>query len=198
MRQDFKLNTKTLNEQLLEMLFPTHCVGCREYGMLLCKNCWDNIDFLDDKYEEIISICSTKQPLIRKMLNALNCDLIKGLNTTAAELIFKFLLERQALPDESFVISYVPIHQRKQSIQGFNQSETIAQELGRLIGMPVLTLLKKTKENPSEYIAWNCKGSKILLIDTCLTKDTQIKDCAHILKQAGATQVSCLTFARDF
>ncbi|MEK7651997.1 MAG: double zinc ribbon domain-containing protein [Patescibacteria group bacterium] len=198
MRQDFKLSTQKLNEQLLEMLFPTHCAGCREYGMLLCRNCWDSIDFLEEKYEEVISVCSTKQPLIRKMLNALNCDLIKGLNTTAAELIFKFLLERQALPQEDFVITFVPIHQRQHTIQGFNPSEAISQELGRLLAMPTLALLKKTKENPSEYIACDCKGLKVVLIDTCLEKDTQVKECARILKQAGAEEVSCLTFTRDF
>jgi len=198
MRQDFKLSTQRLNHQLLEMLFPTLCVGCREYGMLLCKNCWNTIEFLEDQDKEILTVCSARQPLIKKILNALNCQLIKGLDVTCAEILFKFLLERQQLPPEDFVISFVPIHQRKQTIQGFNPNEAIAREFARLLNMPTLTLLKKTREKPNVYKACDSEGFKILLIGLCLEKDMEIKDCVEALKEAGATEVLSLTFARDF
>ena len=198
MRQDFKISTQRLNQQLLEMLFPTLCVGCREYGMLLCRNCWQTIDFLEDQDQQILSVCSTQQPLIQKILNALNCQLIKGLDVTCAEIMFKFLLERQKLPPEDFVISFVPIHQRKQAIQGFNPNEAIAKEFAKLLELPTLTLLKKTRENPNIYKACDSEGFKILLIGLSLEKDTEIKECAEALKEAGATEVLSLTFARDF
>ncbi len=195
MRQDFKLSTQRLNLQLLEMLFPTLCVGCREYGMLLCRNCWNTIEFLEDQNKQILSACSSRQPLIRKIFNAFNCQLIKGLDVTCAEIMFKFLLERQELPSEDFVISFVPIHPRRQAIQGFNPNEAIAREFAKLLNMPTLTLLKKTREKPNVYKACDSESLKILLIETSLT---EIKECAEALKEAGATEVICLTFARDF
>lgn len=223
-----------LGEQFLDLLFPKLCVGCNINGELLCANCFGNVDFVEqfcigcgDISERgfthaqcqakllptrLLCVCDYKQKLAAKLITSLKYDLIKDLDSICAQIIFKFMIERGLLPDEDFIITYVPMHKSKQVLRGFNQSELIANQLGRILDMPVLPLLQKIRKTPAQmtltqkerqtnlkdaFEAKNCKNKKILLIDDVITTGSTLLECSKTLLTAGAKEVQCLAFAKD-
>ncbi|MCB1101900.1 MAG: ComF family protein [Kiritimatiellae bacterium] len=121
------------------------------------------------------------------------------------------------LPEERFTrIMPVPLHPARQRQRGFNQSELLAQALGRRLGVPVDThTLIRVRETPSQthltasQRLTNVKGAfrvkdspvpgggSILLIDDVMTTGATIHECARTLRKDGADTVVALTLARS-
>ena len=96
--------------------------------------------------------------------------------------------------------------------RGFNQSEIIAKELGRISNCKVVSLLSKIKDtedqarlNKEERLK-NIKNcfklcdrpglSQVLLVDDVFTTGATMKECCKVLKQAGIKKVWGFTLAR--
>src|SRR5258708_5231483 len=122
-----------IGKQFLDLLFPQLCVGCNKNGSLLCADCFVCIDFLDNSQNNfpypLLCVCDYKQKLAAKIVSSLKYDLIRDLDLVCAQIIFKFLVEQDCLPDEDFFITFVPMHKTKQSLRSFNQSELVANQL---------------------------------------------------------------------
>jgi ComF family protein len=109
----------------------------------------------------------------------------------------------------------VPLHQKRKSERGFNQSAELARHFCRQTGLPFWeTCLKRTRatlvqaglsrrerrnnvrgafEVPrGEKVV----GKKILLVDDVFTTGVTLNECASVLKKAGASRVAALTLAR--
>lgn len=110
----------------------------------------------------------------------------------------------------------VPLHAKKFKSRGYNQSELLARELGRLRGLPVDALsVVRVRNTPSQTGfgregrlqnmsgAFACvrpeqvKGKTVLLIDDVATTGATLEGCAEALKAAGAKAVMAYTFARE-
>lgn len=111
------------------------------------------------------------------------------------------------------IVAAVPMTEKERKKRGFNQSELLADEVGKRLGMPVLPALSKIREtapqkelsgkereeNPKgcfaaafgEYLA----GRRVLLIDDVFTTGATANECARVLLAAGARSVDSLTFA---
>ncbi len=109
----------------------------------------------------------------------------------------------------------VPLHWTRRWRRGFNQSEAIAAELGRLAGVPAmqrnLIRIRRTRRQtalePGERMR-NVEhafalaepaaldGRRVLLIDDVFTTGATANVCARVLKEAGAEAVHVFTFAR--
>ncbi len=232
MHGDFNFN------QVLELLFPKLCVGCSAHGELLCRNCFWNLEFAEQICIEcgapsergnthaacagklsaarLTCVCDYDHSITSKIVTALKYNLIRDLDIICAQIIFKALIERNLLPDENFVITFVPMHKTKQSLRGFNQSELIANRLGCILNMPVLPMLEKQRATKAQmtldrkermenlrgaFAAMNngsaavCAGKKVLIIDDVITTGATLRECSKVLLQAGATEAHCLSFA---
>lgn len=105
------------------------------------------------------------------------------------------------------VIVPIPMHPVRRRQRGYNQSELLAEQIGKLTGIPVRTDLlccvKKTGQqkmlNRKERVR-NLKGSmraaenfprlhSILLVDDVYTTGSTMDEAAFVLKRAGAEQV---------
>ena len=126
-------------------------------------------------------------------------------------------IERR-LPAGEFVVVPVPLHARKQSQRGFNQSELIARSALRQLdaGRFVMArnVLVRHRETGSQIGLTrhqrreNLRGAfsvthpaqiaqrNVLLIDDVFTTGTTAAECARVLRRAGAEQVWVATVAR--
>lgn len=112
------------------------------------------------------------------------------------------------------IVLPVPLSAEKLKQRAFNQTELLAREVGRLLGLKVaLKLLFKTKDTPPQTglsrsaRMYNLKdsfgvgavsalrGLDVLLVDDVLTTGATAAACTSVLLQAGAASVSVITVA---
>ena len=117
-----------------------------------------------------------------------------------------------AKPD---VIVPVPIHWTRRLSRGYNQSDILAGWLSKLLGLPMMTALKRIRstghqaEKNARQRHMNIRGAfavvrpediqgrEILLLDDVLTTGSTLNEAATTLKKSGAADISVITIARD-
>ncbi len=113
---------------------------------------------------------------------------------------------------EADIMTYVPLHPKKQRLRTYNQSELLARHISEITGLPLVPTLKKTvftktsatklgKSDREKLLAGSfavtadVKGKRVLLIDDVFTSGATASECAKILKAAKAKAVYVLTYA---
>ncbi len=113
------------------------------------------------------------------------------------------------------VVAAVPLHPRRLAGRGFNQSLLLARTASRMLGavLSVDGLVRTRNTRPQidlspEERERNVKGAfsaarpgefagmDVLLVDDVYTTGATVKECAKVLKKAGAFRVRVLTVAR--
>ena len=114
------------------------------------------------------------------------------------------------------IIIPVPIHRKRMKKRGYNQSELIARNIGRSIGLELVAdALTKEKNNIAQstlnredrqnnvrdvYGIKNIekiKNKRVVLVDDIYTTGSTVNECSRILKNAGANKVAVLVIAKD-
>lgn len=120
-------------------------------------------------------------------------------------------LERR--PDADFdCITAVPMTRRRERARGFNQAELLARELATRCGVRYdRTLLVRSRATRTQselpraeraanvrasFAAGEARGLRVLLVDDVCTTGETLRECARVLKKAGATTVCAVTVAR--
>jgi competence protein ComFC len=115
------------------------------------------------------------------------------------------------------LITFVPMHPERLKQRGFNQAELLAQMIGKRLALPVKALLSRTKltipqskqdragrltalegafQLEEQVQPLELQNASILIVDDVYTTGTTLRECAKVLKQAGANQIVAITFAR--
>lgn len=111
----------------------------------------------------------------------------------------------------------VPLHYKRLVKRRYNQSALLANELSKLISVetdlkslikckstkPQVTYsgkarIKNIKDAFMVKYPENIKGKRVVLIDDVYTTGSTLKECAKVLKKAGAKSVDFLTIARVY
>ncbi len=227
--------------QLLRLLYPPKCVFCEAVveneRFAVCESCIREIPYnkraceicgapLDTVYGDLICTDCRKRrraftrayvPLIYK--DAVRRGILgfkfrgkSGRGQTFAAFILLKMREMDApRPD---IITFVPMHFIRYGMRGYNQAALLAKALGKMLDVPVLPTLRKTKNAlpqskrrgrdrlyaPRGLYALRkdaaVAGKRILLVDDVITTGATLHACAGLLKGAGAKKIEIATAAR--
>jgi ComF family protein len=137
-----------------------------------------------------------------------------------AALLHEFVLQsstRDALHiDEIGAVVAVPLHPWRRYRRGYNQSELLARELGRVLDVSARGLLRRTRHTVPQVelteskrrenvrgafaLAESAGGrlpATVLLLDDVCTTGATLNECARVLKAGGVSRVYGLTLARS-
>jgi len=198
-------------KNILAVLFPQKCLGCKKENEILCPNCLLKISRPDTPYLNGVHIAANYQDLVlKKALWMLKYQGIKQLAKPLAELIKERMWKKLETGD--WLIVPVPLSKNKLRHRGYNQAELIAKELSDNVRADILFKKFHTKsqvevKDKEERLAniigsfaiknpEKIKGKKIILIDDVLTTGATMREAKKVLKQAGAKKVIGVVVAR--
>lgn len=219
----------------LDTLFPPYCLHCKALNSWFCENCLSQVDYitthicsrcgtpwangsckhcLQHQLHDINGIraaaCFYDDPM-RSTIHAFKYNNQKAVAGVLGQILAK-TYQQYNLKAE--VLVAVPLHPSRLKERGYNQSELLAQQLGRLLQLPVSSLtLQRTKKTKSQITlgaterkenvagAFACCDNRltnkhILLIDDVCTTGSTLDACAAALKASGSASVWGLTLAR--
>ncbi|HEX3245753.1 MAG TPA: phosphoribosyltransferase family protein [Chloroflexota bacterium] len=121
----------------------------------------------------------------------------------------------RARPLQPDALVPVPIGPRRLRQRGYNQAQLLADAVGKIVGVPVMPVLERVKEGPSQTrlnqaqrranvrdafrVRWDLDpaGLRLLLIDDVMTTGATLDACARMLKRSGAAKVFGMALARE-
>lgn len=179
---------------------------------MLCDACRPTLRFLDATARPLCAF-DYRNNIVKTMLHAFKYEHLKSLDKVFAGLIFDFLKENKIEFDQSWQVSFVPMHRQKQNVRGFNQAELLAKELARLLGLECRVSLKKLRNTRPQMLLnreerlqnlKSCfealpevRNRKIILVDDVYTTGATFAECKQALLQSGAKKVFCLALTKD-
>lgn len=106
----------------------------------------------------------------------------------------------------------MPLHFSRKRERGYNQSRILAEEISKTVSVPlrekVLVRKKRTEDqthlsveererNVKDAFAVttnsSLQGRRVILVDDVMTTGATLKECARVLRQAGAREVVGVT-----
>ena len=201
--------------RIMNLLFPPKCILC---GKLLEKNETDlchscridspecspsknKLRFLDSW----VAVWYYEHPVRRSLLR-FKFRGCRGYAPGYGRMLAMKLLQEH--PEGFDILTWVPISPLRKFTRGYDQSQLIAQCVGRELGMMPQRLLRKVRHNrPQSGVKGDAHrranvlgayqalqpetfaGKRILLIDDIITTGSTAGECARVLLTAGAKEV---------
>jgi len=229
-------------DPVLAVVFPSSCPACGDpldhpTRGPLCEPCWKGLP----RHAHALCRCGFALPpgllscgrcrrglspfasgaslgpyegSLRTLLHELK---FRGRRRVAARLAEELLASAATSPllEAGAVLVPVPLHPRRRRERGYNQSELLADEIGRRNGLEVAkdVLVRRTDTAPQAGLSAAARrknvrgafavrhrsrvaGRVVVLLDDVWTTGATARSCAGILKEAGAEEVRLLSVAR--
>jgi competence protein ComFC len=159
---------------LLDLLFPKTCVGCKKYGSYFCADCIREI-----KQTELVcpfceraslggvvhAVCKRKFGLdglwslgvyegaLRVAIQKLKYKWVSEIAKELVNIMLEYWAKNSPMlldkikkdRGKSWVVTSVPLHSTRQNWRGFNQSELLGKLFATKLGLKYETLLKRTR-----------------------------------------------------
>jgi len=235
---------QSFGQQLMDMVSPPVCPLCRKAAFLaedrLCQTCEDALPLLPEKLcrccggpnDGFLDICNdclkaeggrpwslavTAFPFAGNARTAIHCYKYRRRTSLAPFLSRRMVQAWQQsgggfMPD---VITYIPLYFLRFLQRGYNQSQILAQMIGKQLDIPCRTLLRRQRRTHQQaslsreqrianmnnaFAPCNIEqteGQNILLVDDVFTTGTTLTAAAKALRKAGAADIAVITIARD-
>ena len=232
-----QLSLRQVKTAFLDLLLPLKCLGCGKEGDLICPSCRQSLPRIrlplcqrcgaTAGEGNLCRLCINHpltidgirsvflfQGTVRQAILQLKYKHLKALAAPLSQLLAEYL-GSHPLKGEVLVLVPVPLHPKRLRERGYNQASLLAQELGKLTGLPVAEdmLIRVQDSVPQARTksaverrhnvqgVFTCpkslKGKQILLVDDVCTTGATLDACAIALKAAGVGSVWGLTVARE-
>lgn len=225
---------------LLDFVFPKRCVSCKKLGSYICANCFSKLSFNtkslclicgNPSYNNLTHPNCSKKYTIDGCFSAISYNgvaqkliysfkykpFISDLKNTLTELFYESIIQNEnfvnLISKEKFILVPIPLFSARLRKRGYNQSEILAKSLSKKLKIPVVNILKRTKDTKTQFklsklereenikgafeVTKKVKNLNILLVDDIVTTGSTLKESANVLKRGGAKKVFGLTLARD-
>ncbi len=228
--KDMFQNVTQILNPLLDLFFPSFCLGCNKKGEFFCWECLERAASSFSKkmgivrrseansvvFEEgegeldgLVVAMNYEDVLVRRVLKTFKYAFVKDLSDKLAGVLSKAISE--AMAGEEVLVTYVPLHEKREKWRGFNQAEVLARGVA---GEECIGLLKRVKETESQAelrrverfknmkdafeVTENIEvaGAKVVIVDDVSTTGATLAECAKVLKEAGAVEVIGLVLAK--
>ncbi len=218
---------RSLGRILVETALPASCPVCSgilgEHRGGVCRECWDEVSRTAFRHGvrresgRFLASLTTLGAYEGRLKGIVTCFKYAEMPALGVELGELLASRVEGLAGGFDVVVPVPLHWRRRWNRGFNQAEVIARQLARRTGRPLVTsALKRTHATAPQTArsrrarVANVKGafvirsrgaiagSGILLVDDVATTGATVRECARVLKAAGADTVHAVTAARTF
>lgn len=208
---------KKIFRYCVDILYPPLCPFCDGVipaGRSFCQKCESEFpeQGIVTKASESI-LCVSPFAYIDKYSEAVKRFKFSGRRQYANALAHTISTEvkREYAPLRIDGVCFVPMMDKRVKKRGYNQSELLAKELAKLMGVPFVKALVKIKENEEQhklpasmriknvkgvYDVINgaeLKGKALLLVDDIITTGSTLSECARLLVKRGAYSVHCAT-----
>ena len=226
---------------LWRLIFPPKCIFCDKIvendRFAVCENCLPNIAYnrgnrckvcgmpLDVVYGDMLcancrrmrhSFQKAYIPLVYKdkVRESILGFKFRGRRARAVTLAaFMLMAIREAAAPWPDCITYVPLHPFRLGTRGYNQSQLLAEALGGMMHVPVISALRKTKHTKplskqkridrkkavKDVFALrknaDIQGKRVLLVDDIFTTGSTIETCSRLIKKGGAREIYVTTAA---
>lgn len=193
------------------------CVGCERPTPLgqTCTFCREK-----NQLDQLFTAGDLKNVDLAALIKAFKYRFLPSLAEPLAEFTARHLNHLAQRDGFSFVkdnplLVPVPLATRRKNWRGFNQAELLTQAIARHYRLEISDCLLRVKNNTPQAKIDNkaerlsnthglfavkkpelVKGRKIFLIDDVCTTGATLNECARVLKNAGASEVSALVIAR--
>lgn len=230
---------------ILDFFFPDACIICGEdtdgRNLSVCRKCLNKIEYIKPPYcqtcyqplpdggahcwqcrktkyhfEKIIAVGKYTGILRELILRFKEKEFLK---VSLGNLLLETVRKNMNIIDNVDIVDIivaVPLSKKKEFNRGYNQSQLLAEFLGKNLNKKVISnnliRIKETKpqfELTREERLANLKdafsvkdpivfkGKNIAIVDDVTTTCSSLEECSKILKKSGAKKVFCLVLARD-
>jgi len=208
----------------LDFFYPPFCLICHnmldDARRLVCPQCWSSFESYGDFPVQIPASLKTLQTVMVGLLGQATLDdplndIIRQLKYDRRAALAQGLADRMALVLSSYpwlkhidMIVPVPLHPSRVRSRGYNQSQLLAEHLGNMFGLPVVSKVlarirptesqtRLNQEQRRKNVAGafrvpfpeEIEGKRILLVDDVVTTGATLDECARTLEKSGAMTV---------
>lgn len=210
-----------LMEYLYHLLFPPKCALCRKLlnkdETDLCRGCRvDTPEYPSGKrklqfIDSFVSVWYYEKN-VRHSLLRFKFYGQRNLARSYGRLLAMRLLREH--PEGFDVLTWIPISPIRKLRRGYDQCELLARAVGKELGMPPVSTLKKVRNNRQQsriqgdaqrranvlgvYRVTDTQavaGKRVLILDDILTTGATAGEAARVLLTAGASEVHCAAVA---
>lgn len=182
-----------------------------DYG--LCHECFSLINKDPAYYYDIeglddLIVSSTYSGIMRRLIIDFKFKGKLSYGEIISEIMTEKILEKN-LKDQ--VITYVPMHRKKEGERGYNQSKILAEKIARNLDLPCQDVFEKVidtkfqvglkkfdrEENLRDAFEVKNYAEEIIIVDDVITTGATISELTKIAKKAGIKKVTALIAATE-
>lgn len=199
-----------VRKHILDLLFPSSCVGCALEGTFLCGMCAAKLQWIHPQcfgcgkhmpagprtppgrtcmacqnecsVYAFLSPFSHGQEYIRELVHALKYRRVRDIDSVLASLLFEYCLRYSITLPLNAIIVPLPLHKKRERIRGFNQAEQIARHFAQYIGTEVgASVLNKIKPTVPQVELLSHERKENIKGVFCVTRHESVQNRAVVL-----------------